>query len=217
MMRSLVISALLVPLFGAWTVGNALAIEEAAPGGAESEDEGAAPKEEVNPEEKGAPETGEKDGSEEGEKEPEIIYLPPPIRGLKKPKEKSLLVLEPRAISYKFLFERVHIGSGTDEGSKIKPERHLGLDHVLFLSPEINTQLNFEIFGFLARLHFSYTDTTLHGLSRLTKEIGFNGTIFPAGLVVGTQFTHRRASVRYFQEVFQSELFTVDFNVGGDY
>jgi hypothetical protein len=173
-----------------------------------------AEKEETTPDET-APEPG-KDVEEKEETPPEVVYMPPPIRSLK-PKEKSFLVLEPRAMSYKFLIERIHMGSGSDEGSKIKLERHLGVDRTLFLSPEINTQFNFKILGFLARLHLSYTNTTLHGLALLTKDIRFNGTTFPVGMIVGTQFTHRRARIRYFQEVFQSESVTVDINVGGDY
>jgi hypothetical protein len=147
--------------------------------------------------------------------EPEVIYVHRPVETKKK--SKSLLVLEPRAMGYKFLKDRVRVGFGRDERSRIEGDRHLGLENVLFLSPEINTQLNFKILGFLARLHLSYTDITLHGLTQLSKDIGFSGTVFPAGTVVGTRFTHRRARIRYFQEVLQHEGVTLDVNLGGDY
>jgi hypothetical protein len=115
------------------------------------------------------------------------------------------------------MIERVQVGGEGREGTKIKPEEDLGLDTVLFLSPEINTQLNWTIFGHLARIHLSYSDITLHGLYQLKRDIGFGRTVFPAGNVLGTQFTHRRARLRYFQEVYKSDLGSLDFQVGGDY
>ncbi len=44
----------------------------------------------------------------------------------------------------------------------------------------------------------------------LGKDLGFNGTVFPAGIVVGTQFTHRRARVMYFQGKFSAIIDLVE-------
>lgn len=135
----------------------------------------------------------------------------------KKASRRSVLVLEPRAVSYKSVLLRTQVGCDGVEGTKIKPERHLGLDRTLFLSPEINVQLNFEILGYLSRLHFTFEDETLHGIAQIPKDIRFGRTLFPAGSIMGAEFQARRARARWFQEVFKADTMALDMTLGVEY
>jgi hypothetical protein len=142
-----------------------------------------------------------------------ITYSKPP----KKAKKKNLFVLKPRALSYKFILERIRIDGAGVTGTWIKPEEQLGMDRERFLSPEINIQIHYDILGFMARLHLTFVDETLHGLSLLDRDVRLRHTLFPAGTVVGSEFTHRRASVRYCQEVYKSDSLDFAFLAGGEY
>ncbi len=141
----------------------------------------------------------------------EYVYLK------EKAKKKSLLLLEPKALSVRFLFERFRVGSDTLRGSSIEPDEDLGMDSVVFLKPDVNWELEFKIFGLRARLGFSYTDNTMHGLRTLDRAFSFSRTTFPSGTVLGASFTQRRATARYFQEIAASDLIDVDLALGADY
>jgi hypothetical protein len=152
----------------------------------------------------------------EGTPAPEVITVPYKVVQ-RKAKKKSLLVLKPRAIAYKWLFERFRVGSDGVRGTTISPGEDLGLADTQFLSPQINIELSFPVFGMEARLRFAYSDTTLHGVTALGRDIRMSRTLFPAGTIVGSQFTQRKVSLRYFQTIVESSLIDVDLGVGVDY
>lgn len=132
-------------------------------------------------------------------------------------KKKSILLLEPRAISLMFLFERFRAGSETLRGTSIEPDEDLGMDSMVFLLPDINMEIETRVFGLRARLRFSFTDNTLHGLKKLGRPVAMSRTVFPADTVVGSTFTQRCAEVRYFQELVESDLILADLALGADY
>jgi hypothetical protein len=126
-------------------------------------------------------------------------------------------VLQPRAVGYKFFFERIQVDANGSDGTRIRPERDLDLDREIFLSPEVNVQFQYKILGFMARLHVTFINETLHGLVLLDRDIRFRRSVFPAGAIVGSEFTHRRARVQLFQEVYTSERAAFDVRLGAEY
>jgi hypothetical protein len=199
----------------------ALAQEEAEPPAPKEEEK---PPEEEAPAEEGEPSAPREEPGPDKDPAPEpappkvkVITIPEKVVYIEKKPKKSLLVLQPRALSYSVIEERFRVGASGSKGTNIEPDDDLGMDNVLFLSPAVNLELNFKIFGLLARFHFSYTASTLHGLYQIGRPITFSRTTFPVGTVVGSQFTHRRVTVRYFQEIIASDLFDVDVALGADY
>jgi len=206
---------LLLPCFRAARAGEATPSGEAGDGQAV----------EAGPEEGEAP-VGEADGNGErkpapgkpgAKAEPEVVYLPFASPPPQKSRKKSLFFVEPRAIGYRFILERVRVGDGGARGTKIEPEADLEMENALLLSPEINTQINYEILGYLTRLRFNYTSVTLHGLAKLGRDLAFGSETFTAGTVVGSVFSQRRVSLRLVQEVFKSDAVEVDVGLGADY
>jgi hypothetical protein len=131
--------------------------------------------------------------------------------------EKSLLVLTPRAIGYRTFLERVQVGCGSQGGSSIQAERHLGLENTEIVSPAVNMEIDTKILELPARLQFSYFDTDLHGVARLGKDIAFGRTLFPLGTVVGSNVHTRRVQLRYIQNFLDLPEVEADFTLGAEY
>jgi len=172
------------------------------------------------PAEKPAPEKPpEKPAAEPAPKKPpstpEVVFVP--FKWKAKKEKKSLLVLQPRAFGYLWLSQTLRVSAPWARGSEISIHSDLDMERFVFLTPSVYVELNFRIFGLLARLHFSYTSIALHGLTLLGSDLRFGSVVFPAGTVVGSEFDHRRASVRYYQEVLDIDYLSLDAVVGGDY
>jgi hypothetical protein len=186
-------------------------------GGTERASDAGAPAETPEPEKPANPPEKQPAATHDPVPEPAPVPLPRLATPGTERKPRSLLVLVPRTIGYRVFLERLHVGSDGDGGSKIKSERDFGLSNVHLVSPDINVELNTEVLGLLARLHFTYTDNELYGWGIVPKDIRFGRTLFPAGCTVGTSFHSQRVHIRYVQEVFHDPMGEVDVSVGSEY
>jgi len=154
-------------------------------------------------------------GEKPGPPEPAPETRAEQANGSRKPR--SWFVFTPRTVGYRTFRERLRVGSGTERGSVIRPERDLSMGYTQVISPDINVEINTEVVGLVARFTISLTDDSLYGFCQLDRPLTFGRTTFPAGAAAGFELHRQRIQLRYVQELVRSSLFEMDAAVGAEY
>lgn len=156
--------------------------------------------------------TGESGGSRTL---PEALLIP--VGPERRNRKQSLLVMEPRALGYRFISEHVSLSSGHASGTRINLENDLDVANQVFLAPQVNSEINLDVLGFMTRFQFTYISHDLHGIAMAKKDLWFGGRNFSAGTVIGTHVVHRRMRLRYIQDILRFPWIEADISLGAEY